>query len=142
MNEDSIKLFRKNAVLIRGVFDTSAEAFAREYGLRFLHTDVELARDSDYFTSAGIDVITLRFCDDGSAYINQENYCQGSSAGSSGGGEINVGLPGDFYMTKTPKNVADMCWGNCREEILKRGKLAEAMKKAKEKKGFLLRFKA
>ena len=49
MSKKNEKLFLKNNVIIRGRYDTSAEAFARRYHLRFLHLDVKLASVGDYF---------------------------------------------------------------------------------------------
>ena len=39
------------------------------------------------------------------------------------------------------KDVADMCWGTCREEIIANGVLAGIIAKAREKHGFLHSFK-
>ena len=128
-------LFQKNKVIIRGAFDTTAEAFAKENCLRFLHTDTVIAREGDYF-EGGIDILTLRFYQDGSAYINQDEKCPGISAGNTGGGEVNVSLPVDFYQTMTAKEVAAQCWGNCYSDILERGVLETLMKKAAKKHGF------
>ena len=63
--------------------------------------------------------------------------CQGISAGNTGGGEVNINLPKDFYKTMSAKNVAGMCWGNCYNDILERGILNSLMKKAAKKNGFL-----
>ena len=139
MTEETEQLFQKNNVLIRGVYDAAAERFARRYRLRFLHLDVELASVGDYF-ERGNDTITLRFRADGSAYIHQDCRCQGSSAGSIGGGENSFDLPADFYRTMAAKDIADECWGSCRSEILNRGTLAAFLDAAKKKNGFLLDF--
>ena len=136
LSETEKELFRKNNVLIRGAFDTSAEAFAKENHLRFLHIDTVIAREGDYF-ERGIDILTLCFYHDGSAYINQDEKCRGISAGNTGGGEVDINLPKDFYKTMSAKDVAGMCWGNCYDDILKRGVLNSMMKKAKMKNGFL-----
>ena len=70
LSEKEKELFQKNNVLIRGDFDTSAEAFAKENRLYFLHTDTVIAREGDYYERE-IDILTLCFYQDGSAYINQ-----------------------------------------------------------------------
>ena len=49
LSETEKALFQKNNVLIRGTFDTSAEAFAKENRLRFLHIDTVIAREGDFF---------------------------------------------------------------------------------------------
>ncbi len=137
MTEKTIELFRKNNVVLRGAYDTAAERLAREYRLRFLLLDVELLSTGDYF-ERGVDIITLRFSDDGSAYIHQDCRCQGSSAGQTGGGEISVDIPNDFYLSLTCEELAEMCWHS--GDIIANGKLAAFLEKAKSKGGFLLDF--
>lgn len=140
MSDDSVALFKKNNVLIRGDFDKAAELFAKKYGLRFLHSDVELASAGDYNSAGGIDSITLRFYQDGNAYIHQNNFCVGSSAGWSGGGENSFDLEKDFYVNETAEDIAGQCWGSCRELIIKNGILKELLEKAKNKGGFLISY--
>ena len=79
---------------------------------------------------------SLCFYLDGSAYINQDEKSQGISAGNTGGGEVNINLPKDFYKTMSAKDVAGECWGNCYDDILERGVLNSLMKKAAKKNGF------
>ena len=136
MTENTVKLFRKNDVLIRGEYDSAAERLAREYHLKFLHLDVELAREGE-FDKYGIDIITLRFTV-GKAYINQDCRCTGSSAGSVGGGEVNFDLPKNFYTKMSAEELARKCWRS--DKIIKNGKLGRFMEKAKEKKGYYLDF--
>ena len=136
-----LELFRRNDVVIRGAFGGAAEKLARKYGLRFLHREMVLGRSGNYFSDQGIDIITLRFYDNGDAYINQDCRCQGSSAGSIGGGEIDFDLPKDWYLNMSAEDVAGECWGTCYEAILKNGVLAGLIKKARAKKGFLLDFR-
>ena len=140
MTDEDIALFKKNDVRIRGAFDSAAENFAKQYQLQFLHINTILARKGDYF-QGGIDIISLCFYGDGSAYINQNCMCQGSSAGSTGGGEVDFNLPDDFYLTMTDEDIAGQCWGSCYAEILKKGILRSLMKKAKTKKGFLIDYR-
>ena len=140
MTDATEALLHKNDVIIRGRFDTAAEALAAKYGLRFLHSDEELARCGNYF-EYGVDIITVRFYENGDAFINQDCKSQGSSAGSTGGGEINFDLPTGFYRTMTAKDVADLCRGSCYERILSNGILAGLIKKAKTKKGFLIDYR-
>ena len=85
-------------------------------------------------------MITLRFREDGSAYIHQDCKCQGISAGNTGGGETSFDLPKDFYRTMQAEDIAEQCWGSCYAEILKRGTLAAFLSKAKQKQGVLLDF--
>lgn len=135
MSEDNIAMFQRNNVMIRGKYGTGAENFARQYRLQFLPLDVELACSGDYY-DRGVDIVTLRFYDDGSAYIHQDCRCQGISAGSVGGGEVSFDLPNDFYLTMTADELADKCWLS--GLIKKNGVLASAMKKAKANGGFLI----
>lgn len=141
MTDEVAKLFQNNYVLIRGHYDSTAENLARQYHLRFLHLDIQLASVGDYF-ERGNDIATLRFYDDGSAYLHQDCRCQGISAGSVGGGEVSINLPDDFYMTMTAKDIVSMkdCWGTLARAMVDNGKLASVMKKAKSKGGFLLDF--
>ena len=134
LSEENIAMFRKNRVIIRGRYGTGAERFAKQYQLRFLPLDIELAKAGDYF-DRGVDIVTLRFYDDGSAYIHQDCRCQGISAGNTGGGEVSFDLPDDFYLTMTASELADKCWLS--GLIKKNGVLASAMKKAKAQGGFL-----
>ena len=137
MTEKTIRLFQNNNVVLRGTYDSAAERLARQHHLRFLHLDVVLASSGDYFEQ-GVDIITVRFCDDGSAYVHQDCRCQGSSAGSIGGGEVSFDIPRDFYLTMTPEEIAEKCWRS--NLILSNGTLAAFMQKAKSKNGFLLDF--
>ena len=135
VDEETISLFKKNDVLIRGFFDTYAEKFAREHGLRFLHSDFELGRGGDYFEH-GSYVITLKLTDSGKPWIRESEFSQGSSAGSSGGGDETVSLPEDFYLTCSADDIAYLCWGACASAIRKNEKLKTFLNKARKKKGF------
>ena len=135
LSEENIAMFQKNEVIIRGRFGTGAENFAQQYHLRFLPLDIELAQAGDYF-DRGVDIVTLRFYDDGSAYIHQDCRCQGISAGNTGGGEVSFNLPDDFYPPMPASELADKCWIS--GKIKENGVLASAMKKAKARGGFLI----
>ena len=139
VSDRSLESFRRNDVAVCGEFDTYAERFAGEYGLRFVHSDIELARAGDYFEQSGTDVITLRFRPDGGAFILQENFCQGSSAGNNGGGEVTEDLPDDFYRTFTQEDIAGICWGTCYDKILGCAALKTFLEKAKARDGYCFR---
>ena len=64
-----LKNWRKRKVLICGEYDTLAERFADENGLRFLHRDIHLA-DNDIEIAHEHDIITLRFHENGSCDIH------------------------------------------------------------------------
>lgn len=110
------KLMHKNDVIIRGKFNTYAEEFAKKYHLRFLPSNLQLAMEGDFNTRQGVDIITLRMFENGKADINQDNRCQGSSAGSVGGGEISFDIPWDFFKDADAQNkIAARCW--CKESV-------------------------
>ncbi len=95
----------KNKVLIRGEYDTYAEKFAKEKGLKFLHCDIPLA--DDYIeTGHEHDIITLRFHEKGAPDIHYNCFTPGSSAGSYGGGEYYNELPKNFYVGCTIERFA------------------------------------
>jgi len=126
------EILHKNRVLVRGTFDSYAEEFARKYKLNFLHSDIDLACVGDYF-ERGNDLITLKFHVD-STEIHQDERCQGSSAGSVGGGVVNFDIPWDFFLDKNAQeNIAEQCWGNCYEAILKSQEFTTFLEKAREK---------
>ncbi len=137
MTEKTAELFQKNNVILRGVYDSAAERLAQEYRLRFLHLDVKLTSVGDYFEH-GVDIITVRFREDGRAYIHQDCQCQGSAPGQTGGGENSFDIPKDFYLSMTSEELAEKCW--CTKAIIAGGVLDAFMKKAKSKGGFLLDF--
>ena len=139
MSERSVKLFRDNHVTVRAAFDSYGEAFARKYGLHFLHEDIELTRHGDYFEH-GIDIITLCFRPDGSPFIHQDCRCQGSSAGSTGGGEVSLDLKQDFYKTLSQKDIADMVWGSCYSGVLGSEALRVFLEKARKRKGYQVQY--
>lgn len=141
MKDSTAELFRRNNVIISGCFDSYAESFAQEYGLSFLHSDIELARAGSYDEPGGSDIITLRFMTDGRTLILQSNFCQGSSAGNNGGGDEVIGLNADFYKTMSAEDIANMCWGNCFSEIKSNTELASFLKKAVQKGGYCLTFR-
>ena len=110
------KRLRKNKVLIRGEYETFAEKFAREKGLKFLHCDIPLAED-DIGEHYEHDVITLRFHARGNPDIHYNCFTPGSSAGSYGGGEYANELPKDFYVGCTVEQFADNFPERLREQL-------------------------
>ena len=97
VSPEFVQRMRKRKVLIRGEYDTFAEEFAQEKGLKFLHCDIPLAVD-DIEIAHERDFITLRFHENGSQDIHFNCFTPGSSAGSYGGGEYAKELPEDFYV--------------------------------------------
>lgn len=107
----------KNKVLIRGEYDTYAEEFAREKGLKFLHCDIHLA-DDDIEIAHEHDIITLRFHEKGAPDIHYNCFTPGSSAGSYGGGEYCKELPGDFYVGCSMEQFADNFPERLRQQLM------------------------
>ena len=107
----------KNKVLIRGEYDTFAEAFANELGLKFLHSDIHLA-DDELKEHYETDIITLRFHLRGSPDIHYNCFTPGSSAGSYGGGEYAKELPRDFYVGCSIEDFADNFPERLHEQLL------------------------
>ncbi len=99
------KRLRKDKILIRGEFNTFAESFAKDKGLKFLHCDIPLAED-DIEAAHEHDIITLRFHTKGAPDIHYNCFTPGSSAGSYGGGEYAKALPKDFYVDCTMEQFA------------------------------------
>ncbi|MBE6908964.1 MAG: hypothetical protein E7474_05100 [Ruminococcaceae bacterium] len=106
----------KNKVLIRGEYNTFAERFAQEKGLKFLHCDIPLAED-DIEIAHEHDIITLRFHENGSADIHYNCFTPGSSAGSYGGGEYARELPRDFYVGCSLEQFANNFPERLREQL-------------------------
>ncbi len=110
------KILRKNKVLIRGEYNTFAERFAKEKGLKFLHCDIHLA-DDELREHHEHDIITLRFHRKGAPDIHYNCFTPGSSAGSYGGGEYAQKLPRDFYVGCTVEQFAGNLPERLREQL-------------------------
>ena len=123
------KRLRKRKVLIRGEYDTFAEKFAKEKGLKFLHSDIHIA-DDDIAVAHEHDIITLRFHEDGSCDIHYNCFTPGSSAGSYCGGEYANKLPRDFYVGCTIEKFAANFNERVREQILSNDELKRFLESA------------
>ncbi len=117
VSPELLKSWRKRKVLICGEYETFAERFADENGLRFLHNDIHLA-DDDIEVIREHDIITLRFHENGSCDIHYNCFTPGSSAGSYGGGEYANPLPRDFYVGCTVEDFANNLNERIREQIM------------------------
>ncbi len=124
---------RKNEVLIRGEYDTFAEMFAEEKGLRFLHCNIHLA-DDDIGDHYEHDIITLRFHTKGAPDIHYNCFTPGSSAGSYGGGEYANELPKDFYAGCSPEQFADRFPERLREQLMSNDMLRRFLEKANSRR--------
>ena len=127
------KLLRQNEVLVRGEYETYAEAFAQNNGLRFLHADIFLIldRNEKHFENT---FITLLFYEYGKAAIEYDVYSPGSSAGNNGGGTIANEIPGDFYAGCTVEKFADNFPAHLREKLMKNEDLRRFLRIANERR--------
>ena len=126
------KLLKSNKTLIRGPFDSYAEALAGEYGLPFRPADLVIARHELSFVQE-ITVLTLTFRRDGSCCIKEDINSPGSSAGNSFGGTFLHELPRAFYRVKTAQQAAADFRTILEDAILEDGRLAEFIAKARKK---------
>lgn len=106
MTKELKALLKKNRVLVRGWFDSYGERFAKENGLRFLHTDLFVGWDcdEDHYTHTKL---TIRFNPDGTVTRQYDDYCPGISAGNNGGGTWEAELESDFYVNETLQGFAE-----------------------------------
>lgn len=126
-------LMHRNNLLIRGTFDTYAEEFAKLHRLFFLHSDVEICSTGNYFTDQGVNILTLKLSPD-KAQLHQDCRCQGSSAGSVGGGEITVDIPTNFYTDPNAVEiVVKNSWGCFAEHIRKSDTLKSFVENARNR---------
>ena len=129
-----LKSWRKRKILICGEYDTFAERFAGENGLRFLHSDIHLA-DDDIEVAHEFDIITLRFHENGSNDIHYNCFTPGISAGNYGGGEYANPLPRNFYVGCTIEDFANIFNERVRGQILSNETLKRFLKIANERYG-------
>lgn len=133
MSDESIALFKKNKVLLCGEFDSTAEQMAKQYGLRFLHTNVGLGSYGDFYKPWGVTNRTLCFTNDGNAYVKHEEYSEGH-----GGGELTFDLPANFYESIDSEGFVDRYAEKCSEKEETKGILKIFWEKAKIRGGFFI----
>ncbi len=124
------EILKKNDTLIRGTFDSFAEAFARERGLRFRPSDLRFAFDR-FEPMQETTTMTLQFLRSGKVRVEEKISSPGSSAGSTFGGEFYYELPSNFYETMTVEQIAEPFRGALYNDTIERGKLAAFLEKAK-----------
>ena len=127
-----IKLLKGNRTLIRGPFDSFAEAFAREYGLPFRPADLPFARH-ELERAHEITALTLVFRRDGTCCIKEEINSPGASASHSFGWTFVHELPRAFYRVKTAEQIAGEFSDVLRDTILADGRLEAFVARAREK---------
>ena len=123
MTEELRELLKKNCVTIRGCYNTYAEQFAKENGLPFIHKDIHLGT---YHNEEHCESRTLRLhFDDGQMCLLYEDFCQGSSAGNSMGGEFTREMPEEFRRGCTQEEFAYMMPAIFFDQIMKNEELKE-----------------
>lgn len=130
------EILKRNNTLIRGNFDSFAERFAAENGLPFRPSDFVFAHfyNERYHESTRL---TMQFKRDGSVIVEESVHSPGISAGSDLGGELYYPLKKDFYKNHTVKEIAAEFNGSLYDAIVKNGKLAKFLQKAKTHKIFM-----
>lgn len=113
-----------NNVTIRGWRKTYAEKFAGQYGLKFLQADIMVGwHRTDYSNTK----LTIRFKNDGTPYLEYDEYTSGISAGNCGGGTYTRDIEPDFYKSETLESFANRLPGY-HDVILKNKDLAHLFK--------------
>ena len=126
------KLLKGNRTMIRGAFDSYAEALAGQYGLPFRPADLPFAR-YELERAHEITALTLVFRRDGTAYIKEDINSPGASASHSFGWTFEHELPRAFYRVKTAQQIAGEFSDVLAEPILADGRLEDFIARAKEK---------
>lgn len=115
---DSLKtLLHANNVLIHAAYGSYGDAFAQEYGLRFLPENIELGwyRDEEHDESTKL---ILRFHEDGTMDILYDIFTTGISAGSNGGASLDRPMPEEYHPGCTLEEFAGMFPARYYEQIM------------------------
>ena len=128
-------ILKRNKTLIRGSFDSFAEQFAHEHGLRFRPADFDFYED---YCKLGHETTTrkMKFRRDGSIYFRTESWSPGSSAGNTFGGYHDTELPHHFFQTMTFDQFLARFHELAAKIIVDYGKMAEFFEKAKTHDAF------
>ena len=131
-----LKILRENNTLIRGTFDSFAERFAAENGLRFRPSDYQFAV---YFFEPAHEatVMTLVFLKNGKVRIREDISSPGSSAGNTFGGTFWYDISRDFFRTKTAEQIAERFRNVIYNATVEDGRLASFIEKAKTHRYFM-----
>ncbi len=129
------RILKDNNTLIRGTFDSFAERFAEENGLRFRHSDFTFV---EYFFEPAQESTSLimRFLRDGNVRVEEKISSPGASSSHTFGGSFYHDLSRDFFMDKTAEQVAEMFGSRLQVAILENGKLADFIGKARTHRPF------
>ena len=116
--------------VIRGVYDSPEEEYAKKNGLPFVHDRIRVASThSEYDGGYESRIYYLCFKDNGQPYIRKEVFTPGISAGSCMGGEFNEDLPEDFLVDCDLEKFSDEFPMKCYEQILKNKDIEEFLRK-------------
>ncbi|MBO6169530.1 MAG: hypothetical protein J6O51_06110 [Bacteroidales bacterium] len=120
----------QSKTVVRGVYDSPEEEYARTNGLTFIHDRILVAR-AHFENPGGYEnrFYYLCFKDSGQPYIRKEIYTPGISAGSCMGGEFDKDLPMDFLVDCDLEKFSDEFPMHCYEQILQNSDLAEFIRK-------------
>ena len=105
---DALKtLLHTNDVLVHAAYGSYGDAFAQEYGLRFLPENIELGwhRDEAHDESTKL---VLRFYEDGTKDLLIDIFTTGISAGSSGGASLDRPMPEEYHPGCTLEEFAEL----------------------------------
>ncbi|MBO4501430.1 MAG: hypothetical protein J5760_04230 [Clostridia bacterium] len=123
------KILKENDTLIRGSFDSYAERFAQERGLRFRPADLIFAEY--YFEPAQESTrLTLVFGRGGNVFIKEDVSSPGTSSSNTFGGTFIHPLKKEFYKESTAEEIAQTLGGRLAEAVISDGRLAGFIKKA------------
>ena len=115
---DSLKtLFHANNVLIHAAYGSYGDAFAQEYGLRFLPENIELGWYRDEIHDESTKLI-LRFYEDGTMDLLIDIFTTGISAGSNGGASLDRPMPEEYHPGCTLEEFAGMFPARYYEQIM------------------------
>ena len=128
-------ILHENKVLIRGSFDSFAEKFAAENKLHFRPANFLFAKYV-FEPAHETTLLTMMFKRDGNVVMEESVSSPGSSAGNTFGGTFYKDLPKNFHKTMTVEQIAEMYGSHLHDAIIKNGKLADFLEKAKNHKIF------
>lgn len=130
------ELLQRNNVILRGSFNSPAEALAKKLGLRFIHKNIFLSshRDEEHGQSTSL---TLCFQLDEPPFFWRDDKTLGISAGNTGGGTVRTDLDEDFYVGYDAGKFAEDFVGAYHTENVRTNKelagfLAEANRRLKK----------
>ena len=126
-----LEILKNNDTLIRGSFDSFAESFAAGHGLKFRPADCVFA-EYCFERAQENTKLTLVFLRNGGVQIKEEVSEPGTSASNTFGGSFFHKLPADFYKTGTAEQIAGQFKQALCDEILRDGRLAAFIEKAKK----------